>query len=119
MKTEIQAAWSKAINNKDNNPYKDPTYGNKVNGKISAKEYLAYNIVRGLDPERGFKNNIDFILLARSLLYLADRVINTSGGNQSMALLLLRHRLEFFGDTVDSQAFAREAYEALRLYSNS
>ena len=36
MKSELQKAWSKAVNDKDNWSYKDGVYGNKVPGQLTA-----------------------------------------------------------------------------------
>jgi hypothetical protein len=51
----MKNAWAKAVNNKDNHPYKDETYGNKIKGKIYSVHYLAYNMLRKMPEERGFE----------------------------------------------------------------
>ena len=51
----MKTAWAKAVNNKDNHPYKDEKYGNKVRGKIYSVHYLVYNILRQMPAERGFE----------------------------------------------------------------
>jgi len=52
---KIQQEWARKVNMKENKPYKDPKYGNKVKGKIRGVHYLIYNILRGLPKERGFE----------------------------------------------------------------
>jgi len=54
-KIEVQKAWARSVNNKEYKPYKDEMYGNKVQGKLQAVHYLAYNIIRKLPKERGFE----------------------------------------------------------------
>lgn len=51
----MKNAWSKAVNNKDNHPYKDEKYGNKVRGEIYSVHYLVYNLLRQMPAERGFE----------------------------------------------------------------
>jgi hypothetical protein len=51
----MKNAWAKAVNNKENRPYKDEMYGNKIRGKIYSVHYLVYNILRGMPEERGFE----------------------------------------------------------------
>jgi uncharacterized protein YabN with tetrapyrrole methylase and pyrophosphatase domain len=52
---EIKSAWAKAVNNKNNHPYKDAVYGNKIRGKIYSVHYLVYNLLRKMPAERGFE----------------------------------------------------------------
>ena len=52
---EVKSAWAKAVNNKDNHPYKDEKYGNKIRGKIYSVHYLVYNLLRQMPAERGFE----------------------------------------------------------------
>lgn len=51
----MKDAWARSVNNKDNKPYKDKKYGNKVKGRINAVHYIVYNILRNLPKERGFE----------------------------------------------------------------
>lgn len=51
----MQKAWAKAVNNKNNHPYKDAVYGNKIRGKIYSVHYLTYNLLRKMPAERGFE----------------------------------------------------------------
>ena len=51
----MKEAWAKAVNDKNNKPYKHKEYGNKVRGKIYSVHYLVYNILRGMPEERGFE----------------------------------------------------------------
>ena len=51
----MKNAWANAVNNKNNHPYKDADYGNKVRGKIYSVHYLVYNILRKMPEERGFE----------------------------------------------------------------
>ncbi len=51
---DLKAAWAIAVNNKDNHPHKDATYGNKIKGTIRAEHYMLYNLVRGLKIDLGF-----------------------------------------------------------------
>lgn len=108
-KHKTQVAWGKAVNNKDNWSFKDPTYGNKVAGSLEAEHYLAYNIVRGLPLERGFGNTEAFI-------HIVDYLQNI---NKFTGDTLLRYYVQHFGGTVSEQEFKEKANEALRLYSNS
>lgn len=51
----MKTAWATSINNKENHPYKDEKYGNKIRGKIYSVHYLVYNILREMPAERGFE----------------------------------------------------------------
>jgi len=118
MKNEIQAAWCKAVNDKNNWSYKDPTYGNKVHGKLRARNYLIYNIVRGLPLDRGFCKNENFETLVKHFANTLGRAWLGAGMNRNFALKYLTADLEFFGDSLDITEFMEDANEALRLYSN-
>jgi hypothetical protein len=57
-KTEYKAvkcAWARAVNNKENKPYKDAMYGTKYDGKLNALHFMVYNIIRGFPSHRGFE----------------------------------------------------------------
>ena len=54
-KRDFELEWARSVNDKNNMPYKDKKYGNKVKGNIWAVHYLVYNILRGLPKERGFE----------------------------------------------------------------
>jgi len=54
-KKTIKKEWARAVNDKENKPYKHPKYGNKVKGKINAVHYIIYNVLRGYPRERGFE----------------------------------------------------------------
>lgn len=50
----LKEDWSKAVNNLDNKPKKDPVYGNKIRGNIFSIHYMLYNVLRGYDLAAGF-----------------------------------------------------------------
>ena len=52
---KVKYEWSIAVNDKNNKPYKDEKYGNKIRGKIYSVHYLVYNILRKMPEERGFE----------------------------------------------------------------
>lgn len=56
---EIKKQWAIAVNDKDNKPYRDKTYGTKYTGKINAIHFMLYNLVRGLPLDRGFDTSKD------------------------------------------------------------
>lgn len=118
-KNEVRTAWSKAVNDKNNWSYKDPMYGNKINGKLQAKHYLAYNVIRGLPLIRGFSHGDTFDNLVASFANLLDRATNASGMNQSYGLKYLTEYTDFFGEDLSMDDFLEKANEALRLYSCS
>ena len=51
----VKRAWARAVNNKDNKPYKDEMYGTKHDGRLNALHFLVYNIIRGMPATRGFE----------------------------------------------------------------
>ena len=51
----MKESWALAVNDKNNKPYKDEKYGNKVRGKIYSVHYLVYNVLRKMPEERGFE----------------------------------------------------------------
>ena len=69
----MKNSWAKAVNNKDNHPYKDEKYGNKIRGKIYSVHYLVYNILRMMPEERGFEPVGEGFKEAKCLLDLAIR----------------------------------------------
>jgi len=57
QKEAIKVAWAKSVNNKEYRSTKNKEYGNKIEGKLFSVHYMAYNIIRGYSPDRGF--NVD------------------------------------------------------------
>lgn len=118
-KTELQKAWSKAVNNKDNYPTKG-IYGNKVEGKINIIHYLIYNAVRGLPLNRGFTN-----LSKPEHRYALDRVnfyikystptkISSCGSHK-----MYKERLHLEAYNITIEKLKEKWDEALRLHSSS
>jgi len=118
-KNEMQLAWSKYVNDKNNWSYKDPTYGNKIQGKLNARKYLCYNILRDLPLDRGFTKNSEFDLLIAGLSNLVDRYTKGHDNNRRFAHYYLTATLECFDDLIDVDYFTEKASEAIRLYRNS
>jgi len=52
---EVKCAWARAVNNKENKPYKDKEYGTKIDGTLNAMHFIVYNIIRGFPTTRGFE----------------------------------------------------------------
>jgi len=82
----MKDAWARSVNDKDNKPYKDKTYGNKVNGKIRAEHYMLYNILRNLPKERGFEpcgegfdRSIRILKLGRNSKYWIEDLLHPFG----------------------------------------
>jgi len=119
MKNEIQTAWSKAVNNKENWSFKDPTYGNKVKGKLNIDHYITYNIVRRLPITRGFEttNSYDF---KRYIIRLKHFVKNWSAGGifDFFAKRPENEWLTHFDGLVSEKDFWEKAKNALNDYAN-
>ena len=115
MKTEINKAWALAVNDKENYPFKDPMYGNKLKGKINIDHYITYNIVRGLPLDRGFNNpdNYDFKVYTYKLNSIAKNEICWHSKS------FLDSCLFPFNELINEDEFKEMANEALRLYSGS
>ena len=120
MKNKVQIAWSKAVNNKDNWSFRDPTYGNKVKGKLNIDHYITYNIVRGLPITRGFETT-DSYDFKRYIYKLEHFVKNWSQGGifDFFSKRDGNEWLVHFGGLVSEKDFREKADEALRLYRNS
>lgn len=48
---EIVKTFKEFAKNKENHPYKDQTYGNKIDGKLSFIHYVLYAIIRQKNPD--------------------------------------------------------------------
>lgn len=117
-KSELNIAWSNAVNDKTNWSYKDARYGNKVTGKLRAMHYICYNIARGLPIDRGFQINKEF----DSLVFRLDTFISRTliRNNEQVCNKWIREAyINFFDNTITVDEFVEKANEALRLYSNS
>ena len=119
-KSEIKAAWSKAVNDKKNRPYKDSKYGNKIEGKISAVHYIMYNAIRGLRLDRGFTDNTD----PHKFKYKVAVVKGRINGYKRTLDKCSTHKwykehlnLEAFGISIED--FEERWDEAVRLHSSS
>lgn len=122
MKEEIQAAWARAVNNKDNMPSKDKQYGTKIKGKLQLNHYIVYNIIRGLPIDRGLNNikplNKDFSYTIRGVaksISKFDRGVCYDIFSRSF----IEDCLFPYEGLIDPDTFREKADEALRLYSNS
>lgn len=111
MKTELQKNWAAAVNDTDNKPYKDKTYGNKIKGKINGMHYVIYNVVRGYPIERSFNKGSDF---------LTNSISRVSSVLKLPQFYSSRKELLFaFGETITVEEFTEKWNEAIRLYSGS
>ena len=117
MKTEIQTAWSKAVNNKDNWSYKDPTYGNKIKGNVNIDHYITYNIVRGLPITRGFETT-DSYDFNRYIIRLKHFVKHWSNGGIFDFFAKRRENewLKHFNGAITKKEFKERAENALNGY---
>lgn len=107
MKAEYRKQWALAVNNKDNKPYKDKTYGTKYHGKLYGVHYVVYNIARGLPIERGFIKGSDILegYIREIKMYIRmDK---------------LGHLLFPFNGTLTTDTFKELANEALCIHSSS
>ncbi len=104
---EIKAAWSKSVNNKDNNPSKNE-YGTKVDGNIAGIHYIVYNVLRSLPMSRGFEQD-SYTLNA--LIRSIEINIKWDWADKNL--------LHPFNKTVTKEQFKEKWFEALRLYNSS
>jgi hypothetical protein len=114
--TTFRKEWALSVNNKDNKPFKDPMYGNKVRGKININHYITYNIVRGLRLDRGFNNpdNYDF----KMYIYRLNQVLKGRSPDWFVTSFI-KDCLFPFNGTITEKEFKEKANEAIRLYSGS
>ncbi len=120
MKNEIQTAWSNAVNDKNNYPFKDSEFGHKIRGRININHYITYNIVRGLPLDRGLENNNSYYF-DRFLIRLKHFCKSFSQGGcfDFFAKEFGKSVLFPFEDKISLNEFMEKANEALCLYSNS